>query len=274
MSDTTISVRNLYKVFGDDPANAMKLVRDGVSKGELLERTGHVIGLSDINMQIERRQIQVVMGLSGSGKSTLIRHLNRLIDPTEGEIEIDGQDIMAYGEKDLLKFRRHNISMVFQRFALFPHRTVLENIGFGLGTQQRPKDEIKNRALRWIDRVGLSGYEDYFPSQLSGGMQQRVGLARALATDAEILLMDEPASALDPISTLSIEDLIRELREQYTIVVVTHNMQQAGRLSDYTAQMWTDERRQGTLIEYASTRDLFSTPHDSRTEGYITGRFG
>jgi glycine betaine/proline transport system ATP-binding protein len=266
MSDTIISVRNLYKVFGDDPANAMKLVRDGVSKGELLERTGHVIGLSDINMQIERRKIQVVMGLSGSGKSTLIRHLNRLIDPTEGEIEVDGQDIMAYGEKDLLKFRRHNISMVFQRFALFPHRTVLENIGFGLGTQRRPKDEIKNRALRWIDRVGLSGYEDYFPSQLSGGMQQRVGLARALATDAEILLMDEAFSALDPLIRAEMQTILLDLQEELhkTIVFITHDLDEALHIGDRIAIL-----RDGEIIQDDDPQNIIMKPADDYVADFM-----
>ena len=266
MSDTVISVRNLYKVFGDDPANAMKLVRNGIGKEELLERTGQVIGLSDINLQIERRQIQVVMGLSGSGKSTLIRHLNRLIDPTEGEIEIDGQDIMAYGEKDLLKFRRHNISMVFQRFALFPHRTVLENIGFGLNTQQLPKVEVNTRALRWIDRVGLSGYEDYFPAQLSGGMQQRVGLARALATDAEILLMDEAFSALDPLIRAEMQTILLDLQEELhkTIVFITHDLDEALHMGDRIAIL-----RDGEIIQDDDPQSIIMKPADDYVADFM-----
>lgn len=266
MSDTVISVRNLYKVFGDDPANAMKLVRNGIGKEELLERTGQVIGLSDINLQIERRQIQVVMGLSGSGKSTLIRHLNRLIDPTEGEIEVDGQDIMAYGGKDLLEFRRHNISMVFQRFALFPHRTVLENIGFGLNTQQLPKVEVNSRALRWIDRVGLSGYEDYFPAQLSGGMQQRVGLARALATDAEILLMDEAFSALDPLIRAEMQTILLDLQEELhkTIVFITHDLDEALHMGDRIAIL-----RDGEIIQDDDPQSIIMKPADDYVADFM-----
>ena len=266
MSDTVISVRNLYKVFGDDPANAMKLVRNGIGKEELLERTGQVIGLSDINLQIERRQIQVVMGLSGSGKSTLIRHLNRLIDPTEGEIEVDGQDIMAYGGKDLLEFRRHNISMVFQRFALFPHRTVLENIGFGLNTQQLPKVEVNTRALRWIDRVGLSGYEDYFPAQLSGGMQQRVGLARALATDAEILLMDEAFSALDPLIRAEMQTILLDLQEELhkTIVFITHDLDEALHMGDRIAIL-----RDGEIIQDDDPQSIIMKPADDYVADFM-----
>ena len=266
MSDTVISVRNLYKVFGDDSANAKKLVHGGIGKDELLERTGQVIGLSDINLQIERRQIQVVMGLSGSGKSTLIRHLNRLIDPTEGEIEVDGQDIMAYGGKDLLEFRRHNISMVFQRFALFPHRTVLENIGFGLNTQQLPKVEVNTRALRWIDRVGLSGYEDYFPAQLSGGMQQRVGLARALATDAEILLMDEAFSALDPLIRAEMQTILLDLQEELhkTIVFITHDLDEALHMGDRIAIL-----RDGEIIQDDDPQSIIMKPADDYVADFM-----
>jgi glycine betaine/proline transport system ATP-binding protein len=266
MSDTAISVRNLYKVFGDDPGKAMKLVREAIGKDELLERTGHVIGLSDINMQIERRKIQVVMGLSGSGKSTLIRHLNRLVDPTEGKIEVDGQDIMAYGEKDLLEFRRHNISMVFQRFALFPHRTVLENVGYGLNTQQQPKVEIKTRALRWIDRVGLSGYEGYFPAQLSGGMQQRVGLARALATDAEILLMDEAFSALDPLIRAEMQTILLDLQEELhkTIVFITHDLDEALHIGDRIAIL-----RDGEIIQDDDPQNIIMKPADDYVADFM-----
>ncbi|MBT5112600.1 MAG: ATP-binding cassette domain-containing protein, partial [Rhodospirillales bacterium] len=257
MNDTVISIRNLYKVFGDDHAFAMKLVRDGIGKDDLQARTGHVIGLCDINLDIERRKIQVVMGLSGSGKSTLIRHLNRLIDPTEGEIKVDGKDIMAYGEKDLLAFRRHSISMVFQRFALFPHHSVLENVGFGLETQQRPKAEIKTRVLHWIDRVGLSGYEDTFPGQLSGGMQQRVGLARALATDAEILLMDEAFSALDPLIRAEMQTILLDLQEELhkTIIFITHDLDEALRMGDRIAIL-----RDGKIIQNDDPQTIIMNP--------------
>ncbi|MGY9006788.1 MAG: quaternary amine ABC transporter ATP-binding protein [Alphaproteobacteria bacterium] len=266
MSDTVISIRNLYKVFGEDLPNAMTLVHDGIGKDELQTRTGNVIGLSDINLDIERRKIQVVMGLSGSGKSTLIRHLNRLIDPTEGEIEVDGKDIMAYDEKDLLAFRRHSISMVFQRFALFPHRTVLENVGFGLETQQRPKAEIKTRVLHWIDRVGLAGYEDTFPGQLSGGMQQRVGLARALATDAEILLMDEAFSALDPLIRAEMQTILLDLQEELhkTIIFITHDLDEALRMGDRIAIL-----RDGKIIQNDDPQTIIMRPADDYVADFM-----
>ena len=190
-NDTLIKINQLYKIFGDDQVKALELVKNGISKEELLEKSNCVLGLNNINLNIKKAKIQVVMGLSGSGKSTLIRHLNRLIEPTSGEILVNDTNILDLNPKDLVKFRQNNMSMVFQKFALFPHKTVLQNVGYGLAVQNIPKKEWVEKASRWINRVGLEGYETYYPGQLSGGMQQRVGLARALATDAEILLMDE-----------------------------------------------------------------------------------
>ena len=182
--DTLIKINQLYKIFGDGQENALELVKNGIGKEELLEKSNCVLGLNNINLNIKKAKIQVVMGLSGSGKSTLIRHLNRLIEPTSGQILVNDTDILKLNTKELVQFRQNNMSMVFQKFALFPHKTVLQTVGYGLAVQNIPKDEWEEKATKWINRVGLEGYETYYPGQLSGGMQQRVGLARALATDA------------------------------------------------------------------------------------------
>ena len=190
-----IEIRSLYKVFGSNAAQAVELVKGGMSKAELNEKHGNVLGLKDINLEMPGGCIQVIMGLSGSGKSTLIRHINRLIDPTVGEVLVGGHDVVKMNEHDLREFRRKNTAMVFQKFALLPHRTVLDNTVYGLQIQGVPRKKQVEEAMRWINRVGLSGFENRYPNQLSGGMQQRVGLARALTNDAPILLMDEPAFA-------------------------------------------------------------------------------
>jgi glycine betaine/proline transport system ATP-binding protein len=197
--DLKIKISDLYKIFGSNGAAHIDKVRNGVGKTELLEKHGHVLGLQNINIDIFAGRIQVIMGLSGSGKSTLIRHINRLIEPTTGQIMIDGKDVLSMSASELLHFRRFDASMVFQKFALLPHRTVLANTTYGLSMQGIEQSEAEKRASHWLERVGLAGFEDRFPAQLSGGMQQRVGLARALATDADILLMDEAFSALDPL---------------------------------------------------------------------------
>ena len=196
-SDSKLLIKNIYKIFGDMPEAALKLVTDGINKQTLLEQHNHVLALNNINLEVSTGKFQVVMGLSGSGKSTLIRHVNRLIEPTAGSIFFHGDDVTNLDERQLRHFRRFKTSMVFQNFALLPHRTVLENISYGLEIQKQEEKVLMDRSLEWLNRVGLDGYNDYYPTQLSGGMQQRVGLARALATDAEILLMDEPFSALD-----------------------------------------------------------------------------
>ena len=177
-----ISVRNLYKIFGKTPERVLEQVKSGLGKEDLLEQTNHGLGLKDISLNIKRGEIFVIMGLSGSGKSTLIRHFNRLIDPTEGEIIVDGVDVMKLGKRELEQFRRHKMSMVFQRFGLLPNRSVIDNVSYGLKVQGVSKNERQKKAKEWLETVGLKGYEDQFPSQLSGGQQQRVGLARALCT--------------------------------------------------------------------------------------------
>ncbi|PXF28561.1 ABC transporter ATPase, partial [Pokkaliibacter plantistimulans] len=194
-------------------------------KDSLLAETGHTLGLKDISLDIEGGKTFVIMGLSGSGKSTLIRHFNRLIEPTAGDIRVDGQSVVAMNDKELLEFRRHKISMVFQRFGLLPHRNVLDNVAYGLRVQGADPAERQRKARHWIDVVGLAGYEAAYPDELSGGMQQRVGLARALCTDPDILLMDEAFSALDPLIRREMQDQLISLQNSLhkTIVFITHD---------------------------------------------------
>ena len=203
-----VTIRNLYKIFGSSPSSMVDRVKNGISKKDLLDKHGHVLALTDVNLDVPARRIQVIMGLSGSGKSTLIRHVNRLIEPTTGEIIIDGQNVLGMNQNELREFRKQKASMVFQKFALLPHYTVADNVAFGLTIQNIPKNEALERSSKWVERVGLAGYERHFPDQLSGGMQQRVGLARALTTDAEILLMDEAFSALDPLIRTDMQDVL------------------------------------------------------------------
>ena len=261
-----IKISNLYKVFGKNPSSAMDHVRNGVSKQELLDNHRHVLGLRDINIDIPERQIQVIMGLSGSGKSTLIRHINRLIEPTEGQVVVDGVDVLQMSADDLSEFRRHKQSMVFQKFALLPHRTVARNAAYGLTVQGIAEDEAKERAQRWIDRVGLGGFENHFPAQLSGGMQQRVGLARALATDAEILLMDEAFSALDPLIRTDMQDILLDLQEELhkTIVFITHDLDEALKLGDKIAIL-----KDGRLSQVGNPEDILLNPADDYVAAFV-----
>ncbi len=261
-----IVVRQLYKIFGYTPEQALTRVRSGVGKQELLNEYNHVLGLSNINLTIAEQEIFVVMGLSGSGKSTLIRHFNRLIDPTAGAVVVDGQDIVSLPRKDLEVFRREKMSMVFQRFGLLPHRTVLQNVGYGLAIQGVHKSKVTDRAIHWIEQVGLEGFEDRYPGQLSGGMQQRVGLARALATDAEILLMDEAFSALDPLIRTSMQDLLLELQAKLnkTIVFITHDLDEALRLADSLVIL-----KDGFVVQAGDPQDIVMHPADEYIENFV-----
>ena len=266
MAKVKIKIKNLYKIFGNNPKAAMAHVRDGASKQSLLDDNRHVLGLRDINLDIPEKKIQVVMGLSGSGKSTLIRHINRLIEPTEGQVIVDGEDVLAMSQEDLREFRRHKSSMVFQKFALLPHRTVAQNAAYGLTIQGISEGEAQERAQRWIDRVGLGGFENHFPAQLSGGMQQRVGLARALATDAEILLMDEAFSALDPLIRTDMQDILLDLQEELhkTIVFITHDLDEALRIGDQIAIL-----RDGESIQQGDPQDIIMRPADDYISDFI-----
>ena len=266
MSDPLIRVEHLYKVFGNAPQSVMPLVRAGRSKDDILAQTGHTVGLRDISLEIEKGSIFVVMGLSGSGKSTLIRHFNRLIDPTEGAIYVDGTDVMSLSRTQLEAFRRNNMSMVFQRFGLMPHRTVLENIAFGLTVRKVPRAVRTSKAREWVRTVGLGGYEDHYPAQLSGGEQQRVGLARALCTDPEILLMDEPFSALDPLIRSGMQDRLIGLQDRLhkTIVFITHDLDEALRLGDKIAIL-----KDGELSQVGRPEEILLDPADAYVAAFV-----
>ncbi|KFE35596.1 quaternary amine ABC transporter ATP-binding protein [Thioclava atlantica] len=252
-----IEIRNLYKIFGARPERYVEAVRKGMTKEELNDRHNHVLGLQDINLELPPGKISVIMGLSGSGKSTLIRHINGLIMPTAGEILYNGRDVVKMNEDELREFRRHETAMVFQKFALLPHRTVLENTCYGLDIQGIARSESEKVARKWIDRVGLAGYEDNYPNQLSGGMQQRVGLARALANDADILLMDEAFSALDPLIRMDMQKVLLDLQAELkkTIVFITHDLDEALRLGDKIAIL-----RDGKLEQVGTGQEIVLRP--------------
>ena len=266
MSDIKVSIKNLYKIFGPNGKDMVQKVEDGATKSSLQAEHGHVLGLSNVNIDIPARRIQVIMGLSGSGKSTLIRHLNRLIEPTSGEILVDGEDVLAMSDVELRNFRRNKMSMVFQKFALLPHRTVIDNVGYGLQIKGTDKAEMNERSQKWIDRVGLSGFEDNYPAQLSGGMQQRVGLARALATDAEILLMDEAFSALDPLIRNDMQDILLDLQEELhkTIIFITHDLDEALNIGDNIVIL-----RDGAVIQQGSPQEIVLNPADDYVRDFI-----
>ncbi len=266
MSKTKIKIESLYKIFGASPKSVLGRVEQGMSKQELLEEHNHVLGLKDINIDVPTREISVIMGLSGSGKSTLIRHINRLIEPTAGSIVIDDQDVLGMSKEELMEFRRFKASMVFQKFGLHVHRTVAENVAYGLIIQGNEVDEAKQKSKKWLDRVGLSGFEEHYPSQLSGGMQQRVGLARALATDAEILLMDEAFSALDPLIRTDMQGVLLNLQEELhkTIVFITHDLDEALRIGDRIAIL-----RDGAIIQQGDPQDIILHPIDEYINDFI-----
>ena len=266
MSEIKIKIKNLYKIFGKNPKSALEQVKDGVNKDELLEKHNHVLGLKDINLDINEKSIQVVMGLSGSGKSTLIRHINRLIEPTDGSVVVDGDDVLKMNDENLRNFRRTKTAMVFQRFALLPHKTVLENTQFGLHIQKVDEKEANTRARKWIDRVGLSGYEEKYPQHLSGGMQQRVGLARALTNDGEILLMDEAFSALDPLIRKDMQDILLELQDELhkTVVFITHDLDEALKIGDRIAIL-----KDGIMDQEGIPADILLSPKTQYVKDFV-----
>lgn len=261
-----IRIRNLYKIFGRTPDRYVEEVGKGLSKADLLARHGHVLGLRNINIDMPAGSIQVIMGLSGSGKSTLIRHINRLIDPTTGEVRVMGSDVTGMNRRELREFRRHRTAMVFQRFALLPHRTVLGNTVYGLEIRGVPRSERMEAAAYWIERVGLKGFEGRYPDQLSGGMQQRVGLARALANDAPILLMDEAFSALDPLIRMDMQGVLLDLQKEIrkTIVFITHDLDEALRLGDRIAIL-----RDGEIVQQGTSQDILLHPADDYIARFV-----
>ena len=266
MTDSKISIKGLYKVFGDRPNDAIQNILNGMSKEKLLNEHGNILGLNNINIDVPAKQLHVIMGLSGSGKSTLIRHINRLIEPTLGKVIIDGNNIMEMSREELREFRRYKASMVFQKFGLLPHRNVVQNVSYGLLVQGVNEGEAKERTKVWIDKVGLTGFEKYYPAQLSGGMQQRVGLARALATDAEILLMDEAFSALDPLIRTNMQDILLGLQKELhkTIIFITHDLDEALRIGDEISFL-----RDGKVIQRGNPQDIILRPADDYINDFI-----
>ncbi|HSP59354.1 MAG TPA: glycine betaine/L-proline ABC transporter ATP-binding protein [Halomonas sp.] len=263
-----IRVRNLTKVFGNQPKKALELREQGLRRADIFEKTGQTLGLSNINFDVHEGELLVIMGLSGSGKSTLIRCLNRLIEPTEGEIVIDGENIPELGDKALLECRRRHFSMVFQNFALFPHRTVQQNVEFGLEIRGVDKVERAETARNALKQVGLEGWEDAMPNQLSGGMQQRVGLARALANDATVLLMDEAFSALDPLIRGDMQQELLELqsRMQKTTVFITHDLDEALTIGDRIVLL-----KDGEVVQIGTPEDILTKPADDYVRRFIEG---
>ncbi|MGG7646097.1 quaternary amine ABC transporter ATP-binding protein [Rhodovulum sp. YNF3179] len=262
-----VRVRNLYKLFGPTPQAVLPHVRNGLGKTELLEKHRHVLGLNDINVDMRDGEITVIMGLSGSGKSTLIRHLNRLIEPTAGEITVDGEDITGYGPDALRRLRQERMSMVFQKFALLPHRTVLENAGMALAVRGVPRPEYLAEAEKWLARVGLDGYGGYYPHELSGGMQQRVGIARALTSNSEIMLMDEAFSALDPLIRTDMQDLLLELQAELhkTIIFITHDLDEALKLADHLVIL-----KDGEVIQQDEPQEILLHPGAPYIEDFVS----
>ena len=261
-----IEIKNVYKIFGKNPISVLPMVKEGASKEDVLTKTGHTVGLDNVTLSIEKGETFVCMGLSGSGKSTLIRHLNRLIDPTEGDIIIDGTNIIELNEQQLIDFRKHELSMVFQRFGLFPHKTVIQNIGYGLEIQGKSLEDRNKIAMMQIEAVGLQGFEEQYPSQLSGGMQQRVGLARALATNPDILLMDEAFSALDPLIRSDMQQQLIELQAKLkkTIVFITHDLDESLRLGDHIGIL-----NGGRLVQTGTPEQIIMNPADDYVKAFV-----
>lgn len=266
-SEIKVSIRNLYKIFGPDPQAAMTHVQAGMGKAELLDQHQHVLGLQNINVEMEAGKITVIMGLSGSGKSTLIRHLNRLIDPTSGEVWVDGENVLEYNETRLRQLRREQMSMVFQKFALLPHRCVLDNAGTPLEVRGIDRKDWEDEARKWLVRVGLEGLDDQYPHQLSGGMQQRVGIARALTSNAGIMLMDEAFSALDPLIRTDMQDLLLELQEDLhkTIVFITHDLDEALKLADHLVIL-----KDGEIVQQGEPQKILMEPGDPYIIDFIS----
>ncbi len=268
MSDPLIVVENLYKVFGPRPKHALQLLEKGLSKAEIFEKTGMTIGVQDASFEINEGEIFVIMGLSGSGKSTLLRLLNRLIEPTSGKVLIEGRDVTKMGRDELIEVRRRKMAMVFQSFALLPHLSVRENAAFGLEVSGMDPEERDKRALSALDQVGLATYADSYPAELSGGMQQRVGLARALATDPAVLLMDEAFSALDPLIRTEMQDELLKLQaeQRRTVVFISHDLDEAMRIGDRIAIM-----EGGRVLQIGTAEEILNDPADDYVRSFFRG---
>lgn len=261
-----LEVKNLTKIFGKKQKAALEMVKQGKSKTEILEKTGATVGVYDASFEIKEGEIFVIMGLSGSGKSTLVRMLNRLIDPSSGNIYLDGKDIAKMNVEDLRNIRRHDINMVFQNFGLFPHRTILENTEFGLEMRGVSKEERTMLAEKALDNAGLLPFKDQYPSQLSGGMQQRVGLARALANSPKILLMDEAFSALDPLIRREMQDELLDLQDtnKQTIIFISHDLNEALRIGDRIALM-----KDGEIMQIGTGEEILTNPANDFVREFV-----
>lgn len=256
-----IRIENLYKIYGKHPEKAMELLKEGLTKEEIKEKTREVVAIQDVSFEVKRGEIFVLMGLSGSGKSTLLRCINRLVEPTSGKVYIEDRDVVNMDKNDLMMFRRKKIGMVFQSFALLPFRTVFDNVKLGLEIQGLGENEIKNKVMEALEMVGLEGWRDSYPDELSGGMQQRVGTARVIATEQEILLMDEPFGALDPLIRRMNQDELLELEKRMhkTIIFVTHDLAEAIKMGDRIAIM----NPGGKIVQIGTSSDIVKHPADN-----------
>jgi len=265
---TLLTLKNVCKVFGESPKKALKLLDKGLSKDEIFEKTGNTLGVVNASFDINEGEIFVIMGLSGSGKSTLVRLFNRLIEPSRGELVLEGQDIAKASKSELRKIRREKMSMVFQSFALMPHMSVIENTAFGLELSGVSKEERNQRALDALSQVGLEAWAESYPSELSGGMQQRVGLARALANDPKILLMDEAFSALDPLIRTEMQDELLKLQQKHkrTIVFISHDLDEAMRIGDRIAIM-----HDGRVVQVGAPEEILKNPADDYVSSFFRG---
>lgn len=264
-----IRVSNLFKVYGKKPERVFPLLEKGLNKDEILQKTGNTIGINKANFEVNEGEIFVLMGLSGSGKSTLLRCINCLVKPTKGQVLIDGVDITKVTSEELQEIRSQKLGMVFQHFALFPHRSILENVEYGLEVQGVTKEKREETALNALDQVGLGEWGSSKPENLSGGMQQRVGLARALAIDPDILLMDEPFSALDPLIKREMQNELLDLQSQLhkTIVFITHDLDEALRIGDRIAIL----NNEGKIIQIGEPEDILSNPADEYVTDFVRG---
>ena len=268
MKPTKLKVENVFKVFGDNPKHALSLVDQGLNKDEIFAKTGYTLGVNNASFEVYEGEIFVIMGLSGSGKSTLVRLLNRLIEPSSGNIFVDDINITSMSDKELRKTRREKISMVFQSFALLPHMSVVDNAAFGLTLDGCSKAEAESKAMLALEQVGLETHSHSYPSELSGGMQQRVGIARALATGSEIMLMDEAFSALDPLIRTEMQDELIKLQEknQRTIIFISHDLDEAMRIGDRIAIM-----EQGNIVQIGTPEEILRNPETEYVESFFKG---
>ncbi|HEX5692839.1 MAG TPA: glycine betaine/L-proline ABC transporter ATP-binding protein [Roseiflexaceae bacterium] len=261
-----IVCRNVWKIFGRNPERIMQTISAEQSSGQILEQSGHVVAVRGVSFEVKKGETFVVMGLSGSGKSTLVRCISRLSDPTHGEIMVDGEDILKFDENRLRELRRHKISMVFQNFGLLPHRRVIDNVAYGLEVCGTPKKERLEKAAQMLELVGLAGWEQHLPRQLSGGMQQRVGLARALAVEPEVMLFDEPFSALDPLIRREMQDELLRLQSTMhkTSIFITHDFAEALKLGDHIAIM-----RHGQFVQMGTPQELVLHPKNDYVNAFV-----